>query len=89
MRIGLARAEHDERLGEQRHQAVGVRVTDRLIDLGDETLGVLLGLALVDGRCFGFSAVFCRRHRRPSRAARRARSRAWLPLLAATRLVCA
>jgi hypothetical protein len=48
MRIRFARAEHDERIGEQRHQAVGVGATDRLIDLGDETLRVFLGFAFVD-----------------------------------------
>src|SRR6185503_10742813 len=51
VRIGTAWSEHDERFGEQRHQSVGVpRAVDRLIDLADEALGLLLGLALVDGR---------------------------------------
>jgi hypothetical protein len=48
--IGAARAEHDQRLGEQRHEPVGVRAPDRLDDLGDETLGVALGLLRADRR---------------------------------------
>jgi hypothetical protein len=49
MCVTFARSKHDERIREQRHQAVGVGTTDRLIDLGDETLRVFLGFAFVDG----------------------------------------
>src|SRR5205807_2236425 len=33
-----------------RHEAVGVGVIDRLVDLGEQALGVALGLVLVDRR---------------------------------------
>jgi hypothetical protein len=47
-RVHLARSEHDQRVLEQREQAVLVAAPERLVDLGDEPARILLGLLLVD-----------------------------------------